>query len=83
MKSVAFLSRGRRWGRLQSILFLKACGGGRKGPPAAVLEDLPGHQFQGQDDQGGDDDYVIQVAQPGEEVGDKVNGREGVAYRES
>ena len=45
----------------------------------AVIKDLPGHDFLCQDDQGGHEDQVVQVAEPGQEIGDEVNGREGIA----
>jgi hypothetical protein len=46
----------------------------------AVLDDFFGDKFQGQDYESGDDDYIVQMTEDGDEIGDQIEGHEGISY---
>ena len=44
-----------------------------------ALPDGAGDETDGQRNQGGQQDHVVQIPQKGDEVGDEINGRQGVS----
>jgi hypothetical protein len=50
--------------------------------PAAILEDFVRNHLAGQNDQGGNNQDIVQISENRNKIGDQVNGRDRIADRE-
>ena len=68
------VNRGRALWRFRGILWMLPVA-----ERPAALPDRAGDETDGQRNQGGQQNHVVQIPQKGDEVGDEINGRQGVS----